>query len=300
MIRSLSIRTLVLVVVGLLIGPTVNIAAAPSSPARLRATTSFDSDWRFLKSDAPGAEKPDFDDADWRKLDVPHDWSIEGPFDKNNPTGGAGGFLPAGVGWYRKHFILPSDYSRRHVFIDFDGIMANSDVWINGFHLGKRPYGYVSFRYELTGHLNFGDKRNVLAVRADNSGQPASRWYTGAGIYRHVRLLVTDPIHLEHWGTFVTTPQVAADKATVRVQNTVVNQSERSRSIALQITLFDPRGRAIQTAESKAQLIAAGQSVNFQQDLLVNVPQLWDIAHPNLYRIVSRVRAGQVTIDDET
>jgi len=287
-------------VIGLLAGLTAARPVAVCSPP-VRAISSFDSDWRFLKSDAPGAEKPAFDDLGWRKLDVPHDWSIEGPFDKDNATRGAGGFLPAGVGWYRKHFILSPNYQGKRVFVEFDGVMANSDVWINGFHLGQRPYGYVSFSYELTGHLNFSNnKPNVLAVRADNSGQPASRWYTGAGIYRHVRLLVTDPIHLEHWGTFVTTPQVAADKATVRVQNTVVNQSERSRSIALQITLFDPRGRAIQTAESKAQLIAAGQSVNFQQDLLVNVPQLWDIAHPNLYRLISRVRAGQVTIDDET
>src|SRR6266545_4512600 len=262
MIRSLSIRTLVLVVVGLLIGPTVNIAAAPSSPARLRATTSFDSDWRFLKSDAPGAEKPDFDDADWRKLDVPHDWSIEGPFDKNNPTGGAGGFLPAGVGWYRKHFILPSDYSRRHVFIDFDGIMANSDVWINDFHLGKRPYGYVSFRYELTGHLNFSTQSNVLAVRADNSAQPASRWYTGAGIYRHVRLVVTNPVHIEHWGTVITTPHVTAERATVSVHSTITNQSDASRNVTLQITIVGPGGETLQMANSKSQTLAPGKSID--------------------------------------
>ena len=283
MIRSRPTRTLVLLVAVLLIGHSAGAAVVALSPMRI--TTSFDSDWRFLKSDAPGAEKPDFDDAGWRKLDVPHDWSIEGPFDKNNPTGGAGGFLPAGVGWYRKHFILPSDYSRRRVFIDFDGVMANSDVWINGFHLGKRPYGYVSFRYELTGHLNFGsNKPNVLAVRADNSGQPASRWYTGAGIYRHVRLVVTDPIHIEHWGTFVTTPQVATDKATVRVQSTVINQSELPRNVTLQITLLDPSGHAVRTAETKSQSIAAGQSVDFQQDLLVESPQIWDIDHPHLYR----------------
>src|SRR5438128_2555740 len=176
-------------------------AASLEAPAYPRVTSSFDSDWRFLKGDVPGAEKADFDDSGWRKLDVPHDWSIEGPFDEKNPTGGAGGFLPAGVGWYRKHFTLPIGYRDRRVFIDFDGVMANSDVWINGFHLGRRPYGYVSFRYELTGHLNFGGKQNVLAVRADNSGQPASRWYAGAGIYRHVRLVATNPAHTDAWAT---------------------------------------------------------------------------------------------------
>src|SRR5438128_172688 len=189
---------LFLLLAGLL---SIASAAAPQPRGYARLTSSFDSDWRFLKGDAPGAEKTDFDDSAWRKLDVPHDWSIEGPFDEKNPTGGAGGFLPAGVGWYRKHFTLPIDYRDRRIFIDFDGVMANNDVWINGFHLGKRPYGYVSFRYELTGHLNFGGKQNVLAVRADNSGQPASRWYAGAGIYRHVRLVATNPAHTDAWAT---------------------------------------------------------------------------------------------------
>ena len=233
-------------------------SASANAAAPARRISAFDADWLFLKGDAAAAENPDFDDHAWRKLDVPHDWSIEGPFDEKNLTGGAGGFLPSGVGWYRKHFTLPDNYKDRHIFIDFDGVMANSDVWINGFHLGKRPYGYVSFRYELTGHLNFGSsKPNVLAVRADTSAQPASRWYTGAGIYRHVRLVVTNPVHIEHWGTFVTTPQVAADKATVRVQSEVVNQSNAARTLSLQTTVLDPSGRVVQTGQTKPEHIAA-------------------------------------------
>ena len=152
-----------------------------------RTIWPFDSDWRFLNADSTGAEQPQFDDNAWRQVNVPHDWSIAGPFAETNLTGGAGGFLPSGVAWYRKHFSLPEKDKSRCVFIDFDGVMANSDVWINGFHLGHRPFGYVSFNYELTGHLNFGGD-NVLVVRVDTSAQPASRWYTGAGIYRHVRL----------------------------------------------------------------------------------------------------------------
>jgi beta-galactosidase len=275
--------------------------AATIALTRARTTSLFDTDWRFLKGDAAGAEKPDFDDAPWRKLDVPHDWSIEGPFDKNNPTGGAGGFLPAGVGWYRKHFTLPADDKDRRVFIDFDGVMANSDVWINGFHLGKRPYGYVSFRYELTGHLNFGsNKNNVLAVRADNSGQPASRWYSGAGIYRHVRLVVTNPVHIENWGTFVTTPQVGPDQATVRVQSEVVNQSNTSRVLSLQVTVIDPNGRPVQTTETKMQSVAAAATAKFAQDLVVKNPQRWDLEHRHLYRAVARIRDGKTMLDDET
>ena len=138
---------------------TTAVCSNANSPVEksVRTTESFDEDWRFLKSDANGAEKPNFDDSIWRKLDVPHDWSIEGPFDEKNPTEGAGAFLPAGVGWYRKHFTLRDSIVGKHIFVDFDGVMANSEVWINGELLGKRPYGYVSFRYELTDRIRFGD-----------------------------------------------------------------------------------------------------------------------------------------------
>ena len=154
-----------------LIGSIVLLAAGCANlPQRARITTSFDLDWHFLKADVSGAEQPTFDDAAWRTLAVPHDWSIECPYDQNSPTSHGGGYLPSGIGWYRKHFTIPTGCARRRAFIEFDGVMANSDVWINGFHLGKRPYGYVSFRYELTGHLNFGpDKPNVLAGRRNKN-----------------------------------------------------------------------------------------------------------------------------------
>jgi len=245
----------------------------------VRTTIPLDSDWRFLKADAPGAEQAQFADAAWRALNVPHDWSIEGPFDEKNPTGGAGGFLPAGIGWYRKHFTLSADYAKRRVFVEFDGVMANSEVWINGFRLGKRPYGYVSFRYELTGHVTFGAQNaNVLAVRADNSGQPASRWYAGAGIYRHVRLLVTDPVHLDKWATFVSTPQVAAGEATVRVQTSVVNQSDAARTVTLEVAILGPDGKTVKTAETRPQAVAAGKSR--QADWQERIQELVSLAEP--------------------
>jgi beta-galactosidase len=259
--------------------PTVR--PAHTSP---RFTQSFDSAWLFLKSDALGAEQPAFADAAWRKLDVPHDWSIEGPFASSNPTGGAGAFLPAGVGWYRKHFSLPADFAARRVFIEFDGVMANSDVWINGFNLGHRPCGYVSFQYELTGHLYFGGPDNVLAVRADTSAQPASRYYFGAGIYRHVRLVATDPVHIAHWGAFVTTPQVSAAQATVHVQCAVTNQSGSPRAISVSISLLAPDGKNAGSAETKWLNLAAGDSAQFDQDIIVQNPQRWDLDNPVLYR----------------
>ena len=282
-------------------GVSIAAAAQADTPERARIASSFDDDWRFLKADAPGAEVPGFDDSAWRTLSVPHDWSIEGPFDEKTPTGGAGGFLPAGVGWYRKHFTLPAELSGRRISIEFDGVMANSDVWINGQHLGRRPYGYASFGYEMTGKLNFGaDKPNVLAVRADNSAQPASRWYSGAGIYRHVRLIAADPVHVARWSTFVTTPEAKAEAAQVRVQTTVVNQSGDPREVSLRMKILAPDGKTVQTVDTEPQTIAAGKSADFKQDLTVKNPQLWDLDHPSLYRAEVAVRAGNAAIDNET
>jgi beta-galactosidase len=286
--------------VALLAGGCATLKTGKPSSESVRITSSFDTDWQFLKADAPGAEEPGFDDQSWRKLDVPHDWSIESPFDEKNPAGGAGAFLPAGVGWYRKHFTLPASFAGRRVFIEFDGVMANSDVWINGQHLGKRPFGYASFSYELTPHLNFGAKPNVLAVRADNSQQPASRWYAGAGIYRHVRLVATDSVHVEQWGAFVTTPQVAKDQATVHVQCTVANQSDAARKVGLQIEILDPGGKIVATADTQSESLPAGKSTDFQQDLVVKRPQLWNLDNHALYRAVAKVRTGGRTLDDET
>ena len=295
-------RSVRLVVVSMLLlaGITAKAEAAnDSKPGRL--TMSFDSDWRFLKADAPGAEQPDFSDTAWRRVSVPHDWSIEGPFAETNATRGSGAFLPSGIAWYRKHFIMPDVDARGRVFIEFDGVMANSDVWINGFHLGKRPYGYVSFAYDLTGHLNFGeDKPNVLAVRVDTSQQPASRWYTGAGIYRHVRLVITDPVHIDQWGTFVTTPKITVDQTIVHVQNTVTNQSDAAREVTVQVTILGPDGKSVKIAESAPQTVPPGQSVDFQQELSVKSPKLWDIDHPLLYRAVSKVCDGNAVLDDQT
>jgi beta-galactosidase len=276
---------------------SISTASTPALENISRVTRSFDEDWLFLKDDAPGAEKPEFDDRSWRKLNVPHDWSIEGPFDERNPTGGAGGFLPAGVGWYRKHFRLPSESSTLKVFIEFDGVMANSDVWINGQHLGKRPYGYSSFCYELTPHLNFGEKPNVLAVRADNSQQPASRWYSGAGIYRHVRLVMTHPIHIEHWGTFVTTPQVSSHSATVQVQTIVTNQSGSERTVAVYNYVIAPGEKAIDVLARPwngpvpRQTIPAGGSDQLVASINVDTPRLWNLDAPNMYRVITRVFA---------
>jgi beta-galactosidase len=267
--------------------------------AGARTTENFDAGWLFLKADAPGAEQNNFSDAAWRKLDLPHDWSIEGPFAETNAAGGAGAFLPSGVAWYRKHFSLAkaeAEMPGRPVFIEFDGVMANSDVWINGFHLGHRPNGCVSFNYELTGHLNFnGD--NVIAVRADTSEQPASRWYEGAGIYRHVRLVVTDDaIRFAQNGVFVSTPEVSATQATVRVQISVTNELHAPASVAT--TLIAPNGKIVGTVESSLDIgrvdgssltITGSPEEQLTQQITFPKPLLWDLDNPKLYRAVSEI-----------
>jgi beta-galactosidase len=258
-----------------------------------RTIMPFDSDWRFSNATVLGADQSQFDDHTWANLNVPHDWSIAGPFSETNLTGGAGGFLPSGVGWYRKHFTLPPADSGKCISIEFDGVMANSDVWINGFHLGHRPFGYASFSYELTGHLNFGGD-NVLSVRADTSQQPASRWYTGAGIYRHVRLVETDPVHFVRDGIFITTPRVSAGDATIMVQAEVTNESAIDHNITVTTRWISPEGSMPATCIANAE-IAANSAKNLKLSMPCLHPRLWDLDSPNLYRVVSQITAdGQI------
>ena len=293
-----------------------------STAADARLIENFDSNWHFLKADAAGAEQSDFNDTGWRRLDLPHDWSIEGPFAETNLTGGAGAFLPSGVAWYRKTFSLPKEFANRRVFIEFDGVMQNSDVWINGFHLGHRPFGYVGFSYELTGHFNFGGD-NVLAVRADTSEQPASRFYAGAGIYRHVRLVATDPVHIPQWDVFLTTPQVSALQATVQIETSVTNESAAPRDITVQTTLIAPDGNTVATIETNCS-IADGATVALKQQIILpdsqrrssyarnwrawwlnqqtisSKPQLWNLDDPKLYHAVSKIISAGRTLDETT
>jgi beta-galactosidase len=275
-----------------------NMPAGVTVPPVARAVTSFDSDWRFILNDPPDAQGAKFDDMAWRRLDVPHDWSIEGKIDKDNSFGRSGGFFPAGIGWYRKHFTLAAGDASRRVFIEFDGVMANSDVWVNGFNLGHRPYGYVSFCYDLTDHLQFGGRDNVLAVRCDDSAQPASRWYSGAGIYRHVRMIVCDPVHLDQYFPYITTPQIADRQATVHVVSRVVNQSISQRQVSVRTTIFGPGGEAVVSGATASAALMARQSIDAAQDLFVSHPLLWNPDQPNLYRAVTEVIADGKPVDD--
>jgi hypothetical protein len=194
------------------------LSAQPVDHPRL--TENFDFGWRFVKGDAPGADQAAFDDSAWRKLSLPHDWSIEGPLSQTEPAGGQGGFFPTGLGWYRKHFTVPEGLRGKKISITFDGVYMNSDVSVNGHALGHWPYGYTTLAYDLTPYLNYGSTPNVISVRVDDSAQPASRWYGGAGIYRNVWITATDPVHVATWGTYVTTPDVTPAPLSARFWTT--------------------------------------------------------------------------------
>jgi beta-galactosidase len=262
-----------------------------------RVTTPFDGGWRFLKGDAKGAEQPAFRDAGWRALSLPHDWSIEGPYDQANPSGRGGGYLPAGAGWYRKTFTLPADEAGRRVRIEFDGVMANSEVWINGHALGKRPSGYVGLAYDLTPWLKFGKGAvNVIAVRADNTVQPASRYYTGAGIYRHVRLVSTDTVHFGQEGVFVSAPQAGAERASLRIRSDVRNDAGAAAEYVVQTDILDPAGKTVQTVVATARL-EPGKPQVVEQTAEVAAPQRWSLDAPRLYTAVTTIRNGATILD---
>jgi len=270
---------------------------APVPAAAQRSSLAFDREWRFHLGDASGAQEVAFDDSGWRPLDLPHDWSIEGEFSDTNPAGANGGALPGGVGWYRKAFAVSQNDTGRLVFVEFDGVYRNSQVWINGQYLGKRPYGYSSFRYELTPHLRYGRERNVIAVRVDNSQQPNSRWYSGSGIYRHVRLVTTDPVHVDHWGTYVTTPEVTAAAARVTIRTTVRNASQADQPIALRTVLYDAVGQEVAASTTEAR-VARDSVTEIAQDLLIRNPTRWSLERPYVYRAVSRLACGGKACDD--
>ena len=219
------------------------------SQAETKRTVSFDSGWKFYLGDAPGASDPSFNDASWRTLDLPHDWSIELPFDSTSPTGTGGGALRGGMGWYRKTFTLPPSSKGKNVFIDFDGVYMNSEVWINGHSLGVRPNGYISFRYDLTPYLKLGDN-NVIAVKVDNSKQPNSRWYSGSGIYRNVWLVTTNDVFVDHWGTYVNTPQVNEQSATLDLNINVNNTTTTNKNVTVKTTIYDEANKQVATASS--------------------------------------------------
>lgn len=266
--------------------------AAAGQPRRV---TNMDAGWRFHQGDVMGAEAATYDDMDWRRLDVPHDWSIEGDNLRENPGGGSIGFFPTGMGWYRKTFDVKAFDRNKRYSIEFDGIYMLSTVWLNGHELGTWPYGYSSFSYDLTPYLRA--KGNVLAVRVDNSRHGNSRWYTGSGIYRHVRLVETARTHFAKWGVFNSTMHLTEKEATIRVKSELENDDNRDKHLTLSHTIIDADGNIVARAEQRVG-IAAGSRGTDEQTISVPHPVLWNLDNPYLYTLRSTLTEGKRLVDE--
>jgi len=260
-----------------------------------REQISADANWKFFLGDAAGAEAATFSDAGWRTVDLPHDWSIESAPNEKNLTGSGGGYFPAGVGWYRKRFTAPANWKGKEVSVEFEGVAANATVYLNGKKLGIHPYAYTSFFLDLTRDLDFS-KENVLAVRVDNAEQPSSRWYMGAGIYRHVRVIVTDPVHVAPWGVFVSTADANGESARLRVKTKVQNDSAMAANVTVRTTIYSAQGKAVAKRQSQVQ-IGAGAHGETSEEITVAQPQLWWPESPALYRAVTEIVQGRKVVD---
>ncbi|QNE40012.1 glycoside hydrolase family 2 protein [Hymenobacter sp. NBH84] len=255
--------------------------AATSAHAQERRTLLFNDDWRFHKGDVAAGETTGLDDHAWHTVLLPHDWSIEGPFSQEWASATA--FLPGGVGWYRKSFEVPAEMRGKKVFVYFDGVYKNSEVWLNGHSLGKRPSGFASFEYELTPYLNSNGK-NLLAVKAEHSQVADSRWYTGSGIYRNVYLVGTAPVHVARWGVGFTTPEVTAAAATGQVTVAVTNASTTATPVLVKAILADAKGKVVATMQQQVQA-QPGTDTPAALTLKINKPTLWSVENPNLYKL---------------
>lgn len=267
----------------------------------------FTADWTFHLGDDSAASRPDYDDTAWRILNLPHDWAIEGEFSRDNPSGTGGGALPGGIGWYRKTFTVDKADEGKRLYIDFDGVYMNSEVFINGHSLGVRPYGYVSFSYDLTPYIKWGGK-NVVAVRVDNGEQPNSRWYSGCGIYRNVWLTKLNPVHIAQWGTFITAEDVSKNSARLNIRTKIqydaaaqlqdsVKQSDGTyvvfdseivplADVVLQSRLMDAEGNVVGEVASELQVIPTCLN-EVEQEIVVKNPNLWSVNTPYIYKVNS-------------
>lgn len=270
------------------------LSTKASFSQEMRQLTDFDQGWRFHLGDIPG-ENVKLDDSGWRQLSLPHDWSVEGDFSKDNPATPEGGALPGGIGWYRKKFVLSAALKNRMIYIDFDGVYRNSQVWINGHLLGMRPYGYSSFRYELTPYLNFGTTGNVIEVKVDNSVQPNSRWYSGSGIYRNVWLETTAKVAIDHWGTYITTPQVSSAQAKVNLQIRLRKSVSGNQNIKISTIIYNASGAAVASAISMVKV--SDTTALSDQQFTVTKPILWSDVKPYLYKAVTKVISGSESFD---
>lgn len=301
-----------------------DFSLAAAAPAQKKASTTsartinrmgassyqpFDQGWLFSRyglqangtsiDEPKGLEAPLLDDSRWRKLDLPHDWAIEGPF-RIELTGETGKLPYKGIGWYRKHFTVPASDEGKRIFLDFDGAMAYAEVWLNGHYLGTWPYGYTSFRMELTPHLKYGEP-NVVAVKL-NTEKWDSRWYPGAGIYRHVWMVKTNSVHVAQWGSYITTPEITDKSASVKMELTLDNQGSTSAEATVATAIYEldannRMGRKISSFNSVVLKMEAEKSATAVVTAKIANPKRWDIESPNRYLAQTIVKVKGKIVD---
>ena len=270
------------------------VGMPPGKPDAAREYVNLDPDWRFRIGESPAAMEPMFDDSGWRIVNVPHDWSIEGPFEPG--LGSGNGFAPGGIAWYRRHFQVSAADAGRSVTAEFDGVYDNCEVWLNGFLVGARPYGFESFICDISQAVRFGGADNVLCVRVDHSRTADSRWYTGSGIYRNVRLCVTSSLHVAHWGTAVTSQVAENGAASIHIETKVQNDSSEPKTFTLVSEVLDQSGRVTATVTTKSRVDGRTEA-SLAQEAEVPRPERWSLEEPRLYSLHSHV-ADQGETDD--
>lgn len=311
-------RNILMSLIIILTGHSVNALEPSVVLTEARSKTSFNKDWKFSLGDHPDYRKADFDDSGWRNLDLPHDWSIEGEFCPDHPSGRQNGYFPEGLGWYRKTFSPGEDLSYKQVVIQFDGVYMNSEVWVNDKFLGRYPYGYSTFQYDMTEYLDFGEEaKNVIAVRVDNSLPVSTRWYNGSGIYRNVHLITTNYTHFTNYdGVYITTPVAEKDRALVRVDYRVIgnfyseeeiqsyfkrrhNREQVPHPCILRSIVFDPEGNEVARVEKDTVLFNLDKNIAYAQQLEIAAPRRWSAETPHLYTLKSEIEYDGGIMDDQ-
>ena len=260
--------------------------------------TDFNFDWKFtLVEDTKLPTEIPLKDTEWRDVRLPHDWSIEGEFSED--LEGCTGYLPGGVGVYQKHFNTPASPSTKSTFVLFDGVYNNATFWLNGKLLGENPYGYSPTYFDLTKALKTDGSKNILTVHVDHSRYIDSRWYSGSGIYRNVKLITVDKLHIPIWGSFVTTPMISEGDATVNVNLKIENQYRNRASFVLSTKIISPDGEIVAEVSNKKK-VSGRKSNTFDQVLHVRNPRLWDTQTPNMYKAITTITKNGVELDSYT
>ena len=263
--------------------------------AEPRKESSIDLNWLFIQDDPEGAALPGYDDSQWRYVSVPHDWMIEQPVNKANPSGTAGGYYPGGIGWYRKSLDLSSYEENKQFYLLFEGVYRNADVYFNGTHLGNHAYGYTSFYYDISEFVR-KDTLNIIAVRTDCSKMPSDRWYSGAGIFRPVRLIATSSLHIPPWGNWVSSTLDSTGKAVLNISTEIKNEGRKSRRYEIRYDIVGPRGKLVAEAQSTS-YIEGREADTTRQQFVIEDPDLWSPESPQMYRVNCYLMDGNKQVD---